>query len=658
MLSEKPEATFFVAKNGNDGWSGKLSAPNTEKTDGPFATIERARDAIREMKTKQSMSNPVNVMIRGGTYYLKDTLIFSPQDSGTKNCPISYMAYPGERPVISGGRKITGPWKPYKGKIMVCYLKEVKEGKWNFRQLFVDGKRQKRTRNPNVGYYKAEKALTDTSFKFKEGNIKKWHNLSEVEVIVFHSWNESRLLISELDEEKRIVKFFDPKAKHPIGWQGPNRYYIENIFEGLDQPGEWYLDSRTGKLYYWPTDNIKNLQIIAPVLNQLIRFEGNIERGEYVEYIKIYNITFSDTTWRLPKQGYPDCGDVGDIVKPSAITLEGARYCTLENNCIRNVGTYALEITGYGNKVVGNEIFSTGSGGIISRNYNEEDNVLSYNHIHHCGEVYPSAVGINIDDGGGIVSHNLIHDISHSGIYARHWDTENQARERRNQEQTLIIEYNEIYNVMQKINDGGGIFVRDSNIMIRNNLIHDIFSYGNGTPGWGIYLGCESRDTKVENNVVYRTREGVHVWYNNRNITIKNNVFIEGELSQITYQNPKNFQHENIKLLRNIIYYTKADAFLFKLSGERSAPVESDYNVLFCNEVCILKDLAIKGIPEINSFKEWQERGFDTHSLVTDPLFVDKDADDYSLKSKSPAFKLGFKPINLSSVGLKGRESK
>ena len=655
--NKEPKATFFVATDGNDAWSGKLTAPNAEKTDGPFGTVVRARDAIREMKAQQSLSNPVTVMVRGGTYFLDDTLVLGQEDSGTKDCPITYMAYPGEKPIISGGRKITESWNPYKGEIMVCSL-EAKE--WNFKQLFVNGERQTRARIPNEGYYHIEEALGDAAFKFKEGHFERWHNLNDVEVIVFHSWNESRFLISELNEEERAVKFLNPKARHTIGWGGaggPNRYYIENVLEGLDQPGEWYLDKHTGELYYWPIDDIENSEVIAPVLNQLIRFEGGLKE-QNVQYLNICGFTLSDTDWILPEGGYPDCGDVGDIVDPSAITLENARYCTLENNCIRNVGTYALELTGYGNQIIGNEIYSTGGGGIISRNYDEECNVFSYNHIHHCGEVYPSSVGINIDDGGGIVSHNLIHDISHSGIYTRHWATEHQPIERENQEQGLIIEYNEIYNVMQKINDGGGLFVRDSNMIIRNNVIHDVFSYSDKCPGWGIYLGCETRDTVVEDNVVYRAREGVHVWYSDRNIIMENNIFIDGELSQINYQNPRERQHENIKLLRNIICYAKADWALFRLSGERSAPVESDYNVFFCAEGSIIKAPVIQGLPDVSSFEEWQERGFDKNSIVADPLFVDAANDDYSLKPDSPALKLGFKPIDISKVGLRGREPK
>lgn len=657
-LNNTPEATLFVATSGSDSWSGKLPEPNKEKTDGPFATIEKARDAIRELKAKQSVAKPVTVMIRAGTYFLDKALVFMPQDSGTKSCPIIYTAHPGEKPILSGGRKITEPWKTYKDKILVCNIKNVKDGKWIFRQLFADGKRQSRSRIPNQGFYKMEKPTDKIAFKYEKGNFKNWQNLNDVEVIVCHSWNESRLLINEINEQEKIVKFVDAKARHPINWSGAtlNQYYIENVLEGLDEPGEWYLDKHTGKLYYRPTRKIEDSEIIAPVLNQLMRFQGNAEKNEYVQYITVSGLTFSDTDWILPEKGYPDCGDVGDIVEPSAITLDGVRYCTLKDNLIKNVGTYAIEVNGHGNKITGNKIFDVGSGGIITRSFSKEQNIISYNHIHHCGVVFHSAVGINIDDGGGIISHNLIHDMPHSGIYTRHWSTRNQPLGRRNQQQGLIIEYNEIYNCSQILDDTGGIFVRDSDIIIRNNLIHDVYCQGR-CPGWGIYLGCETRNTKVENNIVYRTTESVHVWYKDRNITLENNIFIDGKRTQINYQNPRNLSHENVKFLRNIIYYSDPAASLFRISGTRSAPVESDYNIFFCPSECICRDSAIQGMPGTDTWEKWQEAGFDIHSVVSDPLFLDAANNVYFLDTNSPAFEVGFKPIDISEVGLRAKKT-
>ncbi len=661
LVSTGNTDVFFVANNGNDSWSGTLPTPNTTKTDGPFATLQRARDAVRELKAAQGLKRTVKVLVRGGTYYLTEPLVLEPRDSGTKEHHIVYAAFPKERPVISGGRLLACNWKRYRGKIMVCTIPDVKAGKLYFRQLVVDGKRQPRARLPKQGTYLREKALGPTSFQFRQGDMHVWPNLEDVEVVVFHSWNESRLRIESLDQKKRIVHFRDPKARHVIGWTGaggPNRYYIENTLDGIHGPGQWCLERKSGKLYYWPSNSLANSQFVVPVLQTLVELHGNIEQDRYIQYVDFRGLTFSDTCWTLPPNGYPDCGDVGDIVEPSAIMFSGTRHCSLRDCRIKNTGTYAVEVTGDDNRIEDNEIYATGGGGVITRSYGKLRNIIAYNHIHDCGLVYPSAVGINIDDGGGTIAHNLIHDISHSGVYARHWATATQPKERRNQQQGLAIEYNEIHDVMLNINDGAGIFIRDSNITINNNLIHDVYGYDNRCPGWGIYLGCETRDTSVTNNVVYNTTESVHVWYHDRNVVLENNIFVGPRKMQIDYQNPPQLSHKNIRFLHNVVYCTDPSSYLFHVSGKRSLPVESDYNLIFSTVGCVLNDRVITGLPKIYSLTDWQKLGLDKHTIAADPLFVDLAHDNYALRPESPAFKVGFKAIDLSTVGLRGRKKK
>ncbi len=112
-MKKEMKATFHVATNGNDSWTGKMDTPNAARTDGPFATLARAHDAVRELKVEQNgLIEPVTVMVRGGKYYLSETLVLSAKDSGSQDCPITCTAYPGEKPILSGGKKISG-WKPY-----------------------------------------------------------------------------------------------------------------------------------------------------------------------------------------------------------------------------------------------------------------------------------------------------------------------------------------------------------------------------------------------------------------------------------------------------------------------------------------------------------------------------------------------------------------
>ena len=653
-MANAEELAIYVSPNGNDSWKG-------DSVETPFATIQRARDAIRAIKKKSGLTKPVTVYLRGSTYELSETIVFTLEDSGIRSCPITYTAYKNEKPIISGGRMISGQWKNYKGRIKVCLIPEVREGKWMFKQLFKNGERQQRARFPNESFYvidEAEGDLGREAFKYREGDFKNWKNLNDVEVVLFHYWNESRLLVSEIDEEERIVTFTGRIGRRLGSGDDLNRYYIENVLEGLDQPGEWYLDRHTGQLYYWPVGDLERSELRAPVINELVRFEGDVDKKQLVQFINLRGLTFCDTDYILPEVGIPTIKDPGDIWFPSAITFNGVSDCIFENNTLRNVGTYGLELTGDGNQIRGNTIYDTGSGGIITRSYGRYRNMIMYNHIHDCGSVFPASVGINIDDGGGLIANNLIHHTSHSGIYARHFTTDyGQEHERRNQEQGLIIEYNEIHDAMHGMNDGAGIFVRDDYIVIRNNLIYDVWSCpeGHGSPGWGIYLGCETRNCLVENNVVYRARAGQLVWFQNRNNTIFNNIFIDGVNAQINYQNTSNAFHHKIRLLRNIICFSDPAGILYNLTSKSSLPMESDYNLIYHTKG---KDFVIRGISGVTTFEDWQNSGLDTHSIVADPLFVDPENDDYSLRPESPAFELGFKPIDLSVVGLRGREQK
>ena len=655
MNARSAESTvFYVAPDGNDTWSGALPTPDGTGADGPFASLARARDAVRELKTDGAHGVPVTVMLRGGTYFLEETVLFGPEDGGSHECPVTWSAYPGETPVVSGGFVLDGVWTHGEGGIASMKLNDVPY----FRVLSVNGRREPRSRTPNDGYFEADEALSGTSFRYREGDMQRYHAMEDAEVVVIHSWNESRLRISDLDEVSRTVEFRDPGARHEIGWtgaRGQNRYYVANTREGLDAPREWYLDRQTSTLYYVADDaaSLDSAVVMAPRLRQLLRFEGDLEAGQFVEYLRIEGITFSDTDWDLPADGYPDCGDVGDIVEPAAITFAAARHCAFRDNVVRNTGTYGLEINGYGNVVEHNEIHDTGSGGIVTRNYHEEHSLFSRNHIHHCGHEYPSAVAINIDDGGGTFSHNLIHDVSHSGIYARHWATESQAIERRNQEQELRIEYNEIYDVATAVDDAGGIFIRDSNVVIRNNLIHDVHSGLKRCPGWGIYLGCETRDALVERNLVYNCLESLHVWYKQRNVTVTNNIFVGSERFQINFGNPEHLDHQNIRIVRNIIYCTGTKSKLFTVFGERSLPLVCDYNVVFSEIGCVLHEPVITKLEGVDSFNDWRELGFDAHSITTDPGLADARNNDYALKPDSPAFRVGFVPLDYSTVGLR-----
>ena len=109
VRSHAEELTLYVSTVGNDTWSGRLGEPNADGTDGPLASVQKARDIIRETKAATGgLTKPVTVMLRGGVYPQTEPIVFTAADSGTKECPVTYQAYPGEKPVISGGDVIRG----------------------------------------------------------------------------------------------------------------------------------------------------------------------------------------------------------------------------------------------------------------------------------------------------------------------------------------------------------------------------------------------------------------------------------------------------------------------------------------------------------------------------------------------------------------------
>ena len=647
------EIIFYISPNGNDTWAGTSEMP--------FCTLQKARDAIRGMKSRGKVNRPVIVFLRGGLYELPETFILKPEDSGSETCPVTYMAYPGEQPVISGSKQIVSQWEIYKDKIMVCPLPAQIARKINFKQLFVDGERQVRARTPDESYYNTDgksENLKNTQIKFREGDNKSWINVKNAELVLLNMSVGSRLFISDINPLSRLISLTGPYEDLPAPQNSPyskfsGSFYLENALEFLDKPKEWFLDFAGGKLFYWPVLPADRSIIRVPVLKQLMKLEGNLKEKNYVQYVNFSSLIFSDSDWSVPKEGHPGNESMGDIVLPSAISFDGAANCTFKNNKIRNTGAYAIEITGFANQITDNEITNTGGGGIITRSFEKPQNTISYNSIYYCGQVFPGSVGIYIEDGGGIISHNLIHDIPHSGISTKVSASPEGAR--RNQEQALIIEFNEIYKVMQKLNGGAGIFVQDSNIIIRNNLVYDVVARAGGAPGWGISLETRTRNTLVENNLIRGTIVGLNIESSNRNNLIINNIFVASEDAMVSINNDTDQQILDVRLTGNIFYFGNTDAYIYHISGDKFMPAESDNNVFWNPYRCLLLSPSIFGVRDVDYIADWRKKGFDKHSLVADPKFVQEQNKNYELKNGSPAFKAGFKPFNISNVGLRGR---
>ena len=673
-------AEYFVSLSGNDAWSGTVPEPNTDRTNGPFRTIHRARDAIRTLKTTSPINRPVTVYLRDGTHFLSEPFVLTPLDSGTQEYAITYSAFPGEKPVLSGGRSITG-WKAGRGKLWTADVSDVKAGRWYFRQLFVNNRRARRARNPDKGHHltglidpkNRHAPVNRTGFRFRPGEIQSaWSNLRDVEVVKLFRWSETRMPVARVDNSRSVVTFTGQTGPDPrlFDWSG-GRYYVENVEAGLDSPSEWYLNRATGTLSYWPLpdDNMKTAEVIAPVIGQLIRFEGDVEGSHVVQYVCFRGLTFAHSAWELPPAGLQETqaavhipGQNSSEGYPSgAVFTEGAHFCRLEESHITHLGGFAIEV-GRGSKdiqIVGNRLNDLGAGGIrigspVSPNTDAEEvsrTLVCDNFIHDTGHVNLGAVAIWAGhSSGNRIVHNEIFDSSYSGIsIGWNWGCTT------NRTKNNIVEYNHIHHLMRVMDDGGGIYVLgvSPGTVLRNNLIHDI--YGHGPLGRGIYLDQGACHVCVENNIVYNTRNSFCAGYGNN--LFQNNIFVSGSGRQIWHSGGPCTPDGN-RFKRNIVAWSEPRASFITLyeidSVEklRQSVAESDYNVFFhqAGSEMTFEDFG-QNKPVVDSYNGWQDLGFDTHSVIADPLFVDAENGNFSLKRESPALKLGFVPIDVSHIG-------
>ncbi|MGB2936891.1 MAG: right-handed parallel beta-helix repeat-containing protein [Phycisphaerae bacterium] len=650
----KSAIVLYVSPGGNDEWSGGRASPLKDGSDGPFRSIARARDAVRELKATGKLTAPVTVYLRGGTYFLARTLLLTPEDSGTESCPITYAAYRGETPVLSGGRRIAG-WRKEDGR-WVTDVPGVKKGTWRFRQLFVSGERRLRPRLPRRGYFRVAAGYEAESyhegadcFIFAPGDLEAgWRNLQDIEVVVLHFWVDTHLPVKSIDPKARRVTF-TRKSRRRLSddyTRAGARYYVENVREAL-RPGEWYLDRKTGRLEYWPLpgERLEETETIAPRLTHLVRLEGKPKAGRPVEHVRFKGLTFSHNAWDLPPD---DAGDLQAAVGvPGAAAFSGTGHCLIEGCTFTNLGTYGVDIGAACHHIAvrKNEFVHLGGGGVkISGGdaSSPEDRRTSRceivdNHIHDGGEIWHSAVGVLLRHAShSTVAHNHIHHLYYTGVSVGWvWGyRESVAVGNR-------IEFNHIHDIGQgMLSDMGGIYTLGPSpgTVLRNNIIHDVSSHGYG--GWGLYTDEGSSNILLENNIVYRTKSGgFHQHYGRENV-LRNNIFAFSKTDQI--QRSRAEPHVSFTFERNIVYWKGNGPLLGK--NWRDDKFRMDRNVYWNASG---RPVGFAG----RTLDEWRQRGHDVHSLIADPLFVDPEEGDFRLKKDSPALRLGFRPIDTSRVG-------
>lgn len=668
-----PSIELWVSPDGDDQASGR-------DVDAPLATLDAARDRVRALRRGGEIEGrPVVVWLRGGRFRASGPLRLDARDSGAEGAPVTWAAWAGERPIVDGGRRITG-WRVEADGTWVVDLPEVRDRRWSFRQLWVDGESRPRARKPNQGFLRVAgfpdggrevHYHTDCQrFEFRSGDLDpSWTNLGDVEVIVYHFWTDSHLPIRSIDAESRVVTFAHKAGKvftDDFTSRGA-RYVVTNVLEELDAPGEWYLDRRTGRLRYRPRaeETPERTVVVAPVAPAFLELAGDPEEGRRVHDVAFRGISFLHTNFQLPAGNSND--RQGSASVSAAIRLEGCRNVAFEGCELALLGNFAFEL-GAGcrdNLIRGCHIHHVGGGAVRLNGGTQRDhprlraagNRILDNSIHHYGEEYPSAVGVLLmHTEGNEVAHNEIHHGWYTGVSVG-WSWGYQRSVSRDNR----IEHNHIHHIGQGLlSDMGGIYTLglSPGTVIRGNRIHDVDANHYG--GWGIYADEGSSHILIEDNIVHDTKFAAFNIHFSKELTVRNNIFAFGRLQQLSRSRAE--PHVSVYFERNIVYWREGALLAGNWSDppytfhfhpknatgtrEAASTFDIDWNVYY-RPGATAEETEFAGA----SWKEWRQRGKDVHSVWADPGFVDAEARDFRLRPDSPAIALGFRPIDPARAG-------
>ncbi len=462
---------IYVAPDGSDTGDGSIGQP--------LATMKAARDMARKITANKD----IYVVFRGGSYTVRETVEFSSSDSGKNGNKIVYISYPGEQAVFNGGIKITG-WQFYKDGIFAAEVDDAE----NFRELYVDGKRQPRA---------ATKLLQGIGFDENQTSVKvltsdlpeQITNQDCLETMNTYKWRQYWLPVERVFKEGNYTKLYYDEAeiqtytsRFNFEWTGETYFRLENALEFLDEEGEWYFDKYEKKLYYKPESgtDITKSEVYAPVIEKFIDIKGD-GFDNPIENFEIRNLTFLYGGWTYPSEGgycsvqatsvVGENGGAYAAMTPGHIEVNYAKNFTFSGNTVAHMAVTGLNVENAvsNSNISGNVFYDIGASAVTvgSTKHDQADRIREIpdnistdnNIIRYAGMGYYGAPGITYyyTTNSSIV-HNDIENTTYSGVSIG-WGWRETPIQHNN-----LIGYNRIGNFNTKVIDGAAIYSLSSNV--------------------------------------------------------------------------------------------------------------------------------------------------------------------------------------------------
>ncbi len=666
-VTDNAGITIYASPDASADGQGTLSDP---------ISLQGAKDKLKAMKSTVAEGAEATVYLMGGVYSIDNTLKFTSDDMSN----VTYKAYDKSRVEITGARPITGFTESTANGVKVFTKKLDKTaGVYSFKSLFSDNNELRVPRFPEEGYFTVKATAPEDDLWTDE--TKPWvytlgqrsfygdtadltvdfRNPQDVNVRILHFWHDELAFIKNFDKSSGKVTMSRPSS---MLIQDFDRYYFENVFEALNEPGEWYLDSQTGMLYYVPFEGEKadSLTLYGSDIEQLVDIDG-------VNGISFENIAFTRTDWEIPKNGSKitmgDWSVQNDMDFPQAaldvkgvVTVKYAEDIHFTNCEFTDLGASALKfMDGVKNSSVENSYFENiaataiyaGGMNCLPEESDYTSNItIKNNEIYKYGRKFFCAIGIHITfcDTADVVN-NEIHDGYYTGIscgwvwgYAYHV-TKN-----------INISRNLIYNIGQGwLSDMGGIYMlgRQPGTVLSENVIHNVAADPGegGYGGWGIYLDEGSSFMSVEKNLVYACgSQSLNIHYGEGNV-IRNNIAALSAEGQVNPGIDKGESHATAMYYNNIFLTDKKVPIYINMLN--TSHFYDNSNVMW--SLSDGDDLYFKIRDDVINLATAQKDGFVNYPVIAAPGFKDAQNFDFTLTEESPAVASNFEIWDYSLAG-------